>query len=90
MKVTVPEGLAVKYEHHRNYDIAMKMSPRGGMTIAYVYRKEDLEAGGIAIAVSSGVAHCHSKDNFDKRIGRAIALGRALKKMRTRTWPRDG
>lgn len=88
MKVTVPEDHVVKYEHHRHYLTSMKVSPRGGMTVAYLYRKEDLEAGGIAIAVSSGVAHCHPNDNYNKRIGRAIALGRALKQ--NGQWVRHG
>ena len=45
-------------------------SPRGGTTIARV------SVGGRR---GEGVARCSDQDNFSKRIGREIAVGRALK-----------
>ena len=35
-----------------------------------------------SIAVGSGIAHCSSKDNYDKTLGRIIATSRALKNYR--------
>jgi len=78
---TIPEGLTVKYQHRRNCTRPVKMGdysaldPRGGETVASVFDTD----GNL---VASGVACCHAKDNYSKRIGRAIALGRALKAYR--------
>ncbi len=47
--------------------------PLGGTTIAEVYQGEDL--------IATGQAVCSNKDNYSKKIGRQIALGRALKEL---------
>ena len=79
---TIPEGLTVKYQHRRNWTRPVTMAyvfeldPRGGETVASVF-----DADGNLVA--SGVACCHAKDNYSKRIGRAISLGRALKQLET-------
>lgn len=50
------------------------ISPTGGITYAHVFNGEGFE-------VATGKSRCSLLDNFDKKIGRDIALGRALKTM---------
>jgi hypothetical protein len=47
---------------------------KGGSTIALIY--DDVND----IEVARGVAECSPGDNFNRRLGREIALGRAIKK----------
>jgi hypothetical protein len=81
---TIPEGLTVKYIHRREVEPIEKASirhphptvaPRGGITTAFLSDADGRQ-------VAQGVAVCHEKDNYNKRIGRAISLGRALKAYR--------
>lgn len=92
MKPVVPDGLTVKFWHERfpsYYGIEertiltpffpkelreQKITPhaKGGQTVARLY---DVEGN----LVAEGVATCHENDNYNRRIGRDIALGRALK-----------
>ena len=59
----------VKYIHLRNFvDEWVQVSNRGGLTIAYRY----VDANHVNMAI----ARCNVRDNFCRRIGRAIALGR--------------
>lgn len=82
----LPEGYTVEYEHWRrrlsdgarvlaNHPAAGMetdtVDPRGGKTVARV-----LDGDGAEVAV--GEALCLDTDNYDRRVGRAIALGRAL------------
>lgn len=83
----LPPGLKVRYIHDRKtvpfqgtlkFDSwggysTVKVEPRGGRTIARII-DESMDA-----TVAEGVARCNSKDNYNKAIGRRIALGRALK-----------
>lgn len=68
MKPSLPEGYQARFNHIRIDD-----SPRGGATFCSVLDADDH-------VVARGSAFCNAKDNFNKRIGRDIALGRALKK----------
>jgi hypothetical protein len=80
----LPEGYRVKYRHGRmstgGIDFVAGMSwsglpsPKGGETEARVYGPDDS-------LVALGIATCHERDNFCRRIGRDIALGRALKQL---------
>lgn len=54
--------------HIRPHDV--DTNPKGGVTVAI----EGDEDKGYAFAV----AQCHSKDNYNKRVGRAKAAGRLL------------
>lgn len=45
--------------------------PNGGVTVVDIFDKE----GNV---LSTGIAHCSIEDNFNKRIGRQLALGRAI------------
>lgn len=76
----LPEGYIVKYHHRRSTKIihAKKMDgpmevfdPKGGETIAIVYDTEGKE-------VIAACAICSPNETFNKRLGRTIALGRAL------------
>ena len=91
MKVQIPEGYKVKYEHRRrSYDKAGLFGPGGEMDRGFIKRQGLLihSKGGKTIAhiydvndklVATGIAECSNNDNFNYRIGRDIALGRALK-----------
>lgn len=89
MRPQLPEGYTVKYRHRRmtargdmyslgSYERGLgeflSVSPKGGETEAKVYGPDDA-------VVAIGVATCHERDNFNRRIGRDIALGRALKRL---------
>lgn len=87
MRPQLPDGYKVKYRHrrlaagsghyidelaHGSFPIAP--AAKGGETEAKVYDPDDS-------VVAIGVATCHERDNFSRRIGRDIALGRALKRL---------
>lgn len=63
----VPEGLVAQYEHCRN-------SPRGGTTICRILNNN-------RVVVAVGEALCADNDQYAKKIGRDISLGRALKEL---------
>lgn len=94
MQVTVPDGLRAMY-HHQRFFIKeygrMRMPDelvlagehhgrekygtplgRGGFTTCSL-----VDAAGYVVA--QGHAECHENDNFNRKLGRTIALGRALK-----------
>ena len=73
-------GWKVRVIHKRHRDIVKKMdgdypviSNFGGTTIIDVTSPEGLSATGQSI--------CSIEDNFDRRIGNSIALGRALQNL---------
>jgi hypothetical protein len=78
-----PDGktYSVKYTHIRAYesvhpgrfDQAKRISSRGGTTIAELYDGD--------LLLTTGYADCHESDNYNKRIGRDISRGRALKQL---------
>lgn len=80
----LPEGYTVKFRHTRNKHGQTinpgsgTISPRGGTTHAFVY---DAERN----LVATGYADCNEKDNYNKKIGRDISLGRALKELGPRS-----
>lgn len=86
-----PDGrtYSVKYTHIRAYEAAhpgkfdqtRKVSPQGGTTIAQVYDGD--------LLLTTGYADCHESDNFNKRIGRDISRGRALKELAEQQASRD-
>ena len=49
------------------------LSSRGGMTICYIYEDKTL--------ISTGRSKCSYADNFNYKIGRDIAVGRAEKEL---------
>jgi len=86
MKPQVPEGAKIYIKHHRyteengegillpSKDIResnLTFLSKGGLTEVFVTLANGTEAAGYAI--------CSDKDNFNRSIGRNIALGRALK-----------
>jgi hypothetical protein len=83
MRPIVPEGVSVKYAHHRYLNPTGKgVSPKGGWTTATLYRKVSLDGEQVDTVprvIGTGIAYCHLNDNFNRKIGRDIALGRALK-----------
>lgn len=85
-QVKVPDGMRVWYHHKRTVrarkDAIMRIDPRGGETVALLYRQEQDPQTDAAVA--TGTAVCSVNDNYNKRIGRDIALGRAVKKLTAR------
>lgn len=51
--------------------------PRGGITVAKVFFEHNGEE-----LYACGMAHCSIKDNFNRFLGKKIALGRAIKNLR--------
>jgi hypothetical protein len=71
----VPEGYHVRFQHSRilqNTFPKLLPSPRGGRTYCYLEDESN-------VPVVTGVAYCSKEDQYNKKIGRAISLGRALK-----------
>jgi len=74
-------GYKVKVWHSRYYiekncmgDIFTELDPHGGMTEVEVYDFDTQQS-------YKGVAYCSVKDNYCRKLGVKIALGRALKKL---------
>ena len=61
----------VTTERHRFGGISEEIEPRGGVTHVRITTPDGEEL--------KGVARCSLKDNYNKRLGVKIALGRALK-----------
>lgn len=85
MKRELPEGYTVKYLHRHGVGrIAPRWCLVGFDHLSPVYHGHSTQAvvfdpdGNIA---AKGVAMCRPEDQFSKRLGRTIALGRALKKL---------
>lgn len=66
------EPKALKVQHDRRHYVDGRVKPTGGVT------KVTLEFDGVRAV---GFAACSNEDNFNRRIGYQIALGRALKRL---------
>jgi len=69
------DGWEVFIDHEREYKHgpapnSYSLSPRGGRTIATIYKE------GVVIV---GKSECSKHDNYNRKIGASIALGRAKK-----------
>lgn len=67
-------GWRVEIEHLRKVDAQHNVSPRGGATIVKIVNEEER-------LLASSLAQCSEQDNYNRRIGATIALGRALKQL---------
>jgi hypothetical protein len=65
------QGWKIRVYHTRNKTVSFNISPRGGFTRIEATTPDGKTAVGTAI--------CSDKDNFDRKVGNSIALGRALK-----------
>jgi hypothetical protein len=80
MSSAIPEGLHVRFFHDRKPYTYFWKKPNGaivtkvakGRTYCYL-ENEDNES------VVTGVAYCSDEDHYNKSVGRAISMGRALK-----------
>jgi hypothetical protein len=70
----LPEGFTVEFQHQRYYDQSGQIQAKGGVTLASIFDSD-------GVIVAQALAACSPHDNFNKRIGRDISLGRALKKL---------
>ncbi len=69
-------GHTVYVTHERNLD-HNGISPRGGRTkVEVTFSQENHRADGVTF---TGEALCSKNDNYNKKLGVRIALGRALK-----------
>lgn len=68
-------GYTVKVRHNRRYDTkkmgGFAVSPKGGSTDVSVYFGD--------LLIFSESSHCCGNDNYDRKLGVKIALGRGLK-----------
>lgn len=85
MQRQLPANYSVRFKHFRNRQmivhpdrldagtmpVTIQIAPKGGATLAKIYDAEGNH-------VITGVAYCNPKDQFNKKTGRTIALGRAL------------
>ena len=69
----------VTFLHEREHGEFGEVLPHGGKTHAEICFMGD-DAGGI---IYTGIARCSQRDNFSRRMGRTIALGRAVKSLRS-------
>jgi hypothetical protein len=97
-QVELPEGARVAYRHLRRggevsadvpyskfLDTARSwkeggfvLYPKGGVTEARILRGDEVLAEGKAL--------CRPDENFNRKLGRNIALGRALKALKAYEW----
>lgn len=96
MQHQIPDGAKVRFHHgrrvegkhgtfyrHKGQDpqlnswleAGLQPAPRGGTTACEITMPDG--------HTTWGVAECSERDNYCKKIGRDIALGRALKKLQT-------
>jgi len=88
----VPKGAKVEVLHYRKWqdpdygftyfsDIPLSkddvLLPRGGKTEAIIYKKKNKRV------LAHTLARCSERDNYNKKLGRMIAVGRALKQLET-------
>lgn len=80
MAIEVPghPSLRAKFKHERPLRFrtvsgraVIEVSATGGATVCEIYDGETL--------VSRGVSRCHPNDNYDKKLGRTVSMGRAIK-----------
>jgi hypothetical protein len=64
-------GYKVRVMHYRNKDNNGNIKPKGGKTVVTVTDNDG--------NTFEGLAKCSDNDGFNKRIGVAIAIGRALR-----------
>ena len=90
MRPAVPDGLTVRYEHHRRGRTPSGLTFTVSPTDRRHLSPEDtiLPTGGVTVAhlvddagneIITAYAQCHDRDNYNRRIGRDIARGRAIK-----------
>ena len=65
-------GYKVRVMHYRNKDNNGNIVPKGGKTVVTITDPSNGQT-------FQGLAKCSDKDGFNKRIGVAIAMGRALR-----------
>lgn len=71
-------GYKIKVQHHRKTIPAVKaINARGGKTVVEVTTPDG--------HTFVGISRCSRKENFNKRLGVRIALGRAMKKREIQT-----
>jgi hypothetical protein len=78
-EANIPANLRLHVHHVREPDFRTQHMHYAGVTVARLYER------GSDRLVSEGVAYCNLwKDHPSKKIGRAIAVGRALKEAKHR------
>lgn len=67
----IPEAV---YTKRQAKELGKQLRPNGGVTTVSIRKGDDSP-------VWQGTSLCSTRDNFNRRLGLEIALGRALKKM---------
>jgi hypothetical protein len=76
LKYDLPINLHTRYQHVRDLDSNDNVLPRGGAT--YCFLEDETRH-----VVAMGVAFCGPQDQYNRKIGRDISYGRALKSLHT-------
>lgn len=66
------KGYKVRVFHTRAVNCDGDIKQRGGTTEVMIFNRDNQGL------ITSGVSRCSDKDNYDKKLGVKIALGRAL------------
>jgi hypothetical protein len=85
----LPDGYTVKYKYDRDIvkrerktllsdNVIFELASKGGTTTATIYDQD----GNMA---ARGFARCRPDEQFNKRLGKLISLGRALKALEERS-----
>ena len=75
----IPEGMFIKVIHLHTGNTSKNQMKKLGKTNAKFITIARLYMNGIMFSVGEGIAACSKKDSPSRRIGRSIAIGRALK-----------
>lgn len=73
IKEVEDKGFKVKIEHHRKLDKDNNVAPKGGFTSVDIMKDDAVYFRASALV--------HPEDNYNKKLGAIIALGRARKEL---------
>jgi hypothetical protein len=88
----IPKGVRLEITHFRKVtnngheystDLLLKddeLLPRGGATLAEAFDRHNNP-------IASAWANCSQKDNYNKKLGKTIAVGRLLKELNSKRTP---
>lgn len=87
------EGIRYRVRHERirrrehglaTADWSYPAEPKGGTTVVEIVSPKLDDDGEVVevVVIAVGKANCSPRDNYNRRLGRTIALGRALKSLK--------
>lgn len=73
------DGIRYRIRHERRTDRTGQVLQKGGRTVCEILAETEIDEDGGPRVLVAASARCRKDEPFDKRLGRTIALGRALK-----------